>query len=59
MIHHDKSGVGHLERMKLGSGIKVRDDKPRGIEILMVETFSKINPTDFGKSFEHVEIIDD
>ena len=39
-----KSGVEHLERMKRGSGIKDRDDKSNGIEILMSETFSKINP---------------
>jgi hypothetical protein len=32
--------------MKRGSGIKDRDDKSRGIEILMVEVFVKINPTD-------------
>jgi hypothetical protein len=40
-----KSVVGSLERMKHGNGIKDRDDKSNGIEILMVETFSKINPT--------------
>jgi hypothetical protein len=34
-----KSGVGLLERMKHGSGIKDREDKSRGIEILIVETF--------------------
>jgi len=32
--------------MKHGSGIKGRDDKSSGIEILMVEAFTKINPTD-------------
>jgi len=32
--------------MKHGSGIKDRDDKSRGIEILMAEAFTKINPTD-------------
>ena len=32
--------------MKLGSGIKDRDDKSSGIEILMAEAFTKINPTD-------------
>jgi hypothetical protein len=32
--------------MKHGSGIKERDDKSRGTEILMVEVFVKINPTD-------------
>ena len=35
-----------LERMKSGGGIKDRDDKSSGIEILMTETFTKINPTD-------------
>jgi hypothetical protein len=42
----DKSGVGHLERMKHTSGIKDREDKSRGIEILISEDFSKINPTE-------------
>jgi hypothetical protein len=32
--------------MKHGSGIKVRDDKSSGIEILMADAFAKINPTD-------------
>jgi hypothetical protein len=32
--------------MKHGSGIKDRDDKSRGIEILMADAFAKINPTD-------------
>ncbi len=30
-----KSGVGHLERMKRGSGIKDREDKSTSIEILI------------------------
>jgi hypothetical protein len=38
--------VGHLERMKHGNDIKDRNDKSSGIEILMAETFAKINPTD-------------
>ncbi len=38
--------VGLLERMKRGRGIKVLDDKSRGMEILMTESFNKINPTD-------------
>ncbi len=38
--------MGSLERMKHGSGIKDRDDKSRGIEIVMVDVFDKINPTD-------------
>jgi hypothetical protein len=41
-----RSGRGRLERMKHGNGIKDRDDKSSGIEILMVESFAKINPTD-------------
>ena len=41
-----KSGVGRLERMKHSSGIKGRDDKSSGIEILIAEAFAKINPTD-------------
>jgi hypothetical protein len=40
------AGVGRLERMKRGSGIKGRDDRSSGIEILMVDVFAKINPTD-------------
>jgi hypothetical protein len=32
--------------MKHSEGIKDRDDQSRGIEILMVEGFTKINPTD-------------
>ena len=35
-----------LERMKHGNDIKVRDDRSSGIEILMVDVFVKINPTD-------------
>jgi hypothetical protein len=31
--------------MNHGSGIKGRDDKPSGMEILMTEVFVKINPT--------------
>ncbi len=34
-----------LERMKRGSGIKGRDDKSSGIEILMSDDLVKINPT--------------
>jgi hypothetical protein len=37
-----KSGIGRLERMKRGHGIKDRDDKSNGIEILMVDTFTKL-----------------
>ena len=35
-----KSGMVRLERMKH------RDDRSSGIEILMTDTFAKINPTD-------------
>ncbi len=41
-----KSGVGRLERMKRGSGMKGREDKSNGIEILITESFVKINPTE-------------
>jgi hypothetical protein len=41
-----KSGIGRLERIKHGNGIKDGDDRSNGIEILMTDTFSKINPTD-------------
>jgi hypothetical protein len=32
--------------MKRESGIKDRDDRSRGIEILMTDAFAKIKPTD-------------
>jgi hypothetical protein len=32
--------------MKSGGGINGLDDKSSGVEILMTETFVKINPTD-------------
>jgi hypothetical protein len=32
--------------MKRGNGIKDRNDKSSGIEILMAEVFAKINPTE-------------
>ena len=38
--------MGRLERMKHGNGIKVRDDRSRGIEILMTDDFTKVNPTE-------------
>jgi hypothetical protein len=41
-----KSGVGLPEWMKWSSGIKGRDDKSNGMEILMSEGLPKINPTD-------------
>jgi hypothetical protein len=41
-----KSGIGRLDRRKRGGGIKGRDDKSSGIEILMAEDFAKIKPTD-------------
>jgi hypothetical protein len=41
-----KCVVGLLEWMKHGRGIKGRNDKSRGMEILMTEAFAKINPTD-------------
>ena len=41
-----KSGVVRLERMKHGSGIKGRDDRSSGIEILIADVLAKIKPTD-------------
>jgi hypothetical protein len=41
-----KSGIGRLERLKRGNGIKGRDARRSGIEILMADAFAKINPTD-------------
>ncbi len=35
-----------LDRMKLGSGIKDRDDRSSGIEIRIADALAKINPTD-------------
>ena len=37
-----KSGVERLERMKRGSGIKARQERSSGIEIL--DAFARINP---------------
>jgi hypothetical protein len=37
-----KSGVRHLERMKHGNGIKSREDKSNGIEILITEAFASV-----------------
>ena len=41
-----KSGTGRLERMKLGVGIKGREDKSSGIEILIAEASVKVKPTE-------------
>ncbi len=38
-----KSGIGRLEH---GNGIKDRDDRSIGIEILMTDVFTKIESTD-------------
>jgi hypothetical protein len=38
--------VTRLDHMKHGSGIKDRDDRSSGIEIRIVESLVKINPTD-------------
>jgi hypothetical protein len=39
----DKSGMGRIERMKLGSCMKGRDDRSIGIEILMSDVSQKSN----------------
>jgi hypothetical protein len=44
--HQTLSLVGLLERMKRDSGIKDRDERSSGIEILMADAFAKIKPTD-------------
>ena len=57
----DKSGIGRLERMKLGNGIKVRDDGSNGIEILMSDVFDKINqltPYDYLNQYHEENAID-
>jgi hypothetical protein len=41
-----KSGMGRLKRMKHDRGIKDRDVKSSGIEILIDNSFTKINPTE-------------
>jgi hypothetical protein len=41
-----KSERGRLREIKRGRGIKGRDDKSRGVEILTSEAFAKMNPTD-------------
>ena len=41
-----KSGVGHLEQIKHGNGIQDRQDKSSGIEILIAEAFTEVNPTE-------------
>jgi hypothetical protein len=38
--------VTRLDRMKLGSGIKDRDDRSSGIEIHIADTLAIINTTD-------------
>jgi hypothetical protein len=41
-----RHGVGCRERMKQVSGIKDRDERSRGVEILMTDVFTKIKPTE-------------
>jgi hypothetical protein len=41
-----RSVVDILERRKHGEGMKGLDDKSIGMEILMAEAFTKIEPTD-------------
>ena len=38
--------MGYRERMKRDSGIKDRDERSRGIEILVSDVFVKIKPTE-------------
>ena len=44
-IEGAKNGVGRRERMKRGSGMKVRDERSRGIEIHITDPFFIIKPT--------------
>ena len=46
--HGGKStrGVGRRERMKRDSGMRDRDERSRGIEILMSDAFTMIKPTE-------------
>ena len=41
-----QSGMGRRERMKHGSGMKDRDERSRGIEILIGHAFVMIKPTE-------------
>jgi hypothetical protein len=41
----DKNGLERRERMKRGRGMNVRDERSRGIEILLVDSFTMIKPT--------------
>ena len=38
-----RSGVDRRERMKRGSGIKDRDERSKGIEILMADAFGSVS----------------
>jgi hypothetical protein len=40
--------------MKRGKGIKGRTDRSSGIEILMADTFAKINPTEYLSMYDKV-----
>ena len=40
-----KSGVGRRERMKLGRGMKGREERSKGIEIRIADAFVIIKPT--------------
>ena len=39
------NGVGRHERMKRGIGMKDRDERSRGIEVLTTDVFAIIKPT--------------
>ena len=46
---------GFATQQKHGNGKKDRDDRSRGIEILMSDTFAKIDPTDPFRLVKQVE----
>jgi hypothetical protein len=48
-----KSGVGRLERMKLGRGMKGREERSKGIEIRTTDAFVIIKPTASFKLANH------
>ena len=48
-----RNGVGRRERMKRVSGMKVRDERSRGIEINITDAFTMLKPTTPFKLVNH------
>ena len=49
-----KNGVGRRERMRRGKGMNDRDERSRGTEIHIVDTFTIIKPIEPFKLVKHV-----